>query len=107
MYALLDCAMCHGWLASGKRGRVITYSDGSRYEGEYKRDKKSGYGVLYYVDGNRYEGGWKDGKKHGYGTKHYANGRSQAYLYSEGTRDPAYEADHPPLAEQTETCILL
>jgi hypothetical protein len=30
--------------------------------GEYKNDKKEGFGVYKWADGRRYEGMWKDGK---------------------------------------------
>lgn len=35
--------------------------------GEYKEDKKAGYGEFYWSDGKIYKGAWKDGKQHGLG----------------------------------------
>ena len=39
-----------------------------RYDGQYQKDKKEGYGVYHWVDGRRYEGWWHKGKQHGLGT---------------------------------------
>ena len=41
---------------------IYTWKDGRRYEGEYKYDKKDGFGKYIWVDGRRYEGFWKNGK---------------------------------------------
>ncbi|CAF3829674.1 unnamed protein product [Rotaria sp. Silwood1] len=73
------------------------YSDGGRYQGEFRYGKRHGYGVYYYPnkeewagkwlndqtngrgirtfpDGSRYEGEEKNAKKHGYGTYCFPNG---------------------------------
>ena len=36
--------------------------------GDYKNDKKQGFGVFTWPDGRMYEGEWFDGKQHGKGT---------------------------------------
>ena len=44
----------------------MNYPDGRRYEGEYKDNKRDGYGIMTYQDGgmfeesSRYEGEFKD-----------------------------------------------
>lgn len=38
-----------------------------RYLGEWKGDRRSGYGVAERTDGLRYEGEWASNRKHGYG----------------------------------------
>jgi len=38
-----------------------------RYLGEWKGDRRSGYGVAERSDGLRYEGEWACNRKHGYG----------------------------------------
>lgn len=38
-----------------------------RYLGEWKGDRRSGYGVAERTDGLRYEGEWACNRKHGYG----------------------------------------
>ena len=43
------------------------WSNGGRYEGEYKDGVRCGYGINYYSDGKRYEGEWKDDKWEGHG----------------------------------------
>ncbi len=54
------------------------YSDGRKYVGEYKKDKKDvkrkklsiidqGFGKYFWNDGKNYEGYWKDGKQNGKG----------------------------------------
>ncbi len=34
----------------------ITWIDGRKYEGEYKNDKKDGYGIFEWSDGRKYVG---------------------------------------------------
>ena len=41
----------------------MCYNDGSRYEGDWKNDKKQGKGIIFYNNGSRYEGDWKNDKK--------------------------------------------
>ena len=38
-------------------------ADGRRYEGQYKDDKKDGYGIFEWGEGKKYKGQWKNGKK--------------------------------------------
>ncbi len=40
-----------------------TYPDGSRYEGEWRKDMRYGFGVMYSADGNNYAGYWKNDKR--------------------------------------------
>lgn len=44
------------------------WANGKRYEGNFVRGKRTGFGVMYTGDGDRYEGEWKDGKPAGKGT---------------------------------------
>jgi hypothetical protein len=41
--------------------------NGCFYEGEYRDDRKEGFGVFTWPDGRRYEGDWVDGKQEGEG----------------------------------------
>ena len=34
------------------------FSNGDRYEGDYKNDLQEGFGVMFYLNGDRYEGYW-------------------------------------------------
>ena len=49
--------------------------DGRRYEGEWKDDTRNGWGVFTWPDGGRYEGEWKDGSRNGQGTQLFSDGR--------------------------------
>ena len=65
---------------------VFTWKDGRRYEGEYKEDKKDGFGI-YIAKGKKYEGGWKDGHQHGEGTISTAgNDEVKKGIWHEGKR---------------------
>ena len=52
----------------------ILYDNGDRYEGEWLDNLKHGQGKFYYTNGNFYEGGWLSNKKEGVGTYIFANG---------------------------------
>lgn len=41
--------------------------DGRHFKGEYKNDKKEGYGEYTWPDGRKYNGPWKNNKMHGIG----------------------------------------
>lgn len=43
------------------------YMTGDRYSGEWKGDKKEGYGTKTWEGGNKYEGEWVGGMRHGKG----------------------------------------
>ena len=48
------------------RGQEI-WSDGRKYEGDFKNGKKDGEGTFEWPNGNKYIGSWKKGKQHGIG----------------------------------------
>ena len=57
------------------------------YEGEWKDDKKTGYGVLRSHRGATFEGTWLESTQDGYGVETYADGgkflvRAKALLLS-------------------------
>ena len=37
---------------------MFTWPDGRKYVGEYKNDKKHGYGEFFWYDGREYKGYW-------------------------------------------------
>ncbi len=41
----------------------MEYADGDRYEGEWRDEKKHGYGKYTYADGRIKEGMWYQGKE--------------------------------------------
>lgn len=59
-------------MANG-RGRLI-HSDGDVYIGEWLNDKAHGYGVYTHMDGAKYEGEWKEDKQHGKGIETWPDG---------------------------------
>lgn len=69
-----------GEWADGKRNGKGTYwysgndtLKREKYKGEFVDDEYNGQGICYYTDGARYEGEWKDGSREGEGTLKYAN----------------------------------
>ena len=51
------------------------------YMGEWKNDKRSGFGVSERSDGLRYEGEWYNNKKYGYGTTTFRDGNKEEGKY--------------------------
>ena len=49
--------------------KEYTWSDGSKYVGEFKEGLPNGQGTLTSPDGRKYVGEFKDRKKHGQGTE--------------------------------------
>ena len=43
------------------------YPSGAKYDGEWKEDRKDGFGSYQYASGHHYVGQWKRGKKEGHG----------------------------------------
>eukprot|EP01087_Luapelamoeba_hula_P025163 TRINITY_DN984_c0_g1_i1.p1 TRINITY_DN984_c0_g1~~TRINITY_DN984_c0_g1_i1.p1 ORF type:complete len:936 (-),score=180.49 TRINITY_DN984_c0_g1_i1:27-2834(-) len=71
-----------------KNGRgAYSWSNGNRYEGEWRDDHRHGRGRMIYADGDRYEGDWKEGKKHGFGIVTYMNGSKYEGSFANGERD--------------------
>ena len=53
---------------------TYTFSNGDKYVGEFKDDKRTGQGTYTFADGDKYVGDFKDSKKHGQGTYTFADG---------------------------------
>jgi len=51
-----------------------------RYSGEWKGDRRTGYGIAERSDGLRYEGEWASNRKHGYGVTTLQDGIIQTSL---------------------------
>ncbi|KAJ8982065.1 hypothetical protein NQ317_001474 [Molorchus minor] len=51
------------------------------YMGEWKNDKRSGYGISERSDGLKYEGEWYANKKYGYGVTTFNNGEKEEGKY--------------------------
>jgi hypothetical protein len=63
---------------------VFTWPSGSRYEGEWRDDKRTGQGVYTWPSGNRYEGEWRDDKRAGQGVQTWADGDRYEGAYQDG-----------------------
>jgi 4-amino-4-deoxy-L-arabinose transferase-like glycosyltransferase len=53
---------------------TYVFSDGSTYEGQWKNDKRNGFGIMKYADGSRFEGFWLENKEHGKGEMYDVSG---------------------------------
>ena len=50
------------------RGRTVSPDGVTVYDGEYRQDRRSGFGICYYKDGSpNYVGDWNDGSRSGRG----------------------------------------
>lgn len=45
-----------------------------RFEGEWRNDRKNGFGTMIFTNGDSYEGEWREGQKSGRGIYRFANG---------------------------------
>lgn len=77
-YKKNNCAIYTGEIVNDlPHGKGIQiWSDGAKYEGNWKFGKANGYGIFYHVDGDIYKGYWKDDKANGEGIYESAEGVS-------------------------------
>lgn len=54
---------------------TYAYSDGSKYEGQFKQHQRHGWGKFYYSNGDTYVGDFNHNFEEGYGTIIYQNGK--------------------------------
>ena len=57
-----------------EKNKTRSYDNGVFVE-DFLNDKRHGYGVYMFSNGDKYEGNWKNGKKHGYGVSTWYSGR--------------------------------
>ena len=64
------------WVNIGKKIFWLknSYSNGDKYYGEWKNDKRSGTGECRFGNNNVFFGSWKDNKMTGFGEMVYSNG---------------------------------
>nr|XP_033781507.1 junctophilin-4 isoform X2 [Geotrypetes seraphini] len=65
----------------GSRDATIEDSATEAYAGEWKNDRRSGYGVSRRSNGLRYEGEWLSNKRHGYGRTTFPDGTKEEGKY--------------------------
>jgi hypothetical protein len=76
------------WHALKLHGAVkVTNIDGNTYWGEYKNDKKEGFGTFEFDDGERYNGQFMQDNIHGYGIYRWLDGRVYKGQYTHHTRE--------------------
>jgi hypothetical protein len=63
---------------------TLTFSDGSKYVGEFKDGLLHGQGTLEFPDGEKYVGEFKDGKQHGQGTYTFPSGSKYVGEFKDG-----------------------
>jgi len=60
----------------GEHGHgVMTWPNGSKYDGNWKGGKRHGRGVMTWPNGSKYDGNWKGGKRHGRGVEFDKDGK--------------------------------
>lgn len=55
-------------LIRDKNTKVFPFVNGATYKGEWRGDKKEGFGIQINPDNTKYEGEWKSNRPHGRGT---------------------------------------
>ena len=83
------------WKNDKKHGKGIFTSQyynnpnliGIKYEGEFSNDKIEGYGIGNYTSGDRYEGEWKNNKQYGRGILIYKEGGKYVGEWKNGKLD--------------------
>jgi MORN repeat len=60
----------------------LDYTTSMTYQGEWKSDRKHGYGSQTWSNGNRYDGEWKNGKRDGNGSMWVRDGKKLRKLYT-------------------------
>jgi hypothetical protein len=69
-------------------GGSYWYPNGSRYEGQFIENMRSGWGTMFYADGERqngiYEGEWLQGEANGKGAFYFASGKIEMGKYAKG-----------------------
>ena len=64
---------------------TVTYSDGTKYVGEFKDGMRHGQGIYTSIgELLKYVGEWKDDKKHGKGTYTWSDGEKYTGEWREG-----------------------
>ena len=64
------------------------------YMGEWKNDRRVGYGVCERSDGLRYEGEWYNNKKYGYGVTTFKDGTREEGKYKNNVLVTSHKKKH-------------
>jgi hypothetical protein len=63
---------------------TFKFSNGDKYVGQFKDDKRHGQGTLTFSNGNKYVGEYKDNKRHGQGTYTFSDGNKYVGEFRDG-----------------------
>ena len=74
------------------------WTDGRKYSGYYKDDKKEGFGIYAWNEDRAYFGFWKDGKQHGVG-RYDNKGERKFAIWEEGRRMKYFESKDEALSQ--------
>ena len=75
------------WKDNKRTGQgTKTYANGSKYVGEFKDNERTGQGTYTWPSGNKYVGEYNDGKRTGQGTFTWASGSKYVGEYKDGKR---------------------
>ena len=86
------------WKDGKRNGQgTLTFPSGSKYVGEFKNSKQHGQGTYTFASGMKYIGEWRDGKYHGQGILTYADGSKFDGVFKNGkpTEKITYESALP------------
>ena len=70
-----------------------TYTDGSKYYGEFLKGLPEGQGKVFYSNGDVYQGGWKNHAPHGKGVMNYTNGQMIGAIWEFGRPTQRFSAE--------------
>jgi len=85
-----------GFKRGMKSGRgTYTWPDGQTYEGEFKNDKANGRGRGTWPDGRTYAGEYKDGLANGQGSATWTDGRRYVGGFRDGQPDGVGKMTYP------------
>ena len=72
---------------------MYTWQDGRKYEGQYRDDKKHGFGIYSWADMREYQGMWFRGKQHGLGLYSVPGSEAKYGLWEDGKRIEWFDND--------------
>jgi len=83
---------------------VFTWSSGNLYKGDYKEDERHGHGEMRWTDGSCYIGAWVRGIQHGYGKIVFPDGtEKEGYFENNLYIGPMPRTDNPDVSSKMKT----
>jgi len=76
------------YFAGHRHGRgKINWPNGCVFEGQFRHDDATGFGVFSWPDGRRYQGCWSDSRMHGQGRMEWSDGRAFEGQFRDDMKD--------------------